>query len=93
MGCTHYPILEPVLKKTMSDGVSIVNTGKETAKEVKRTLERADILNDSGKGKQEYYVTDSPESFAEIGGRFLGEHIANIKFVKNLEYKDFLLST
>lgn len=93
MGCTHYPILEPVLKTVMGDGISIVNTGRETAKEIQRTLEKGDILADSGIGKQEYYVTDSPEGFAEIGGRFLGEHITNIRFVKNLDYKDFLLST
>ena len=93
MGCTHYPILEDVIRKTMGDDVSIVHTGKETAKEVKKTLEREGIISETGRGHSEYFVTDSPESFEEIGSRFLGERITHIKFVKNLDYKDFLLSS
>ena len=67
MGCTHYPILEDVIKKIMGSGVFIVNAGRETAKEVKRTLEKRKILNDKGKGGCEYYVTDAPEAFRAIG--------------------------
>jgi glutamate racemase len=93
MGCTHYPILEGVIKKTMGEGVAIVHTGRETAKEVKRVLEKEDILNNTGKGTTEYFVTDSPETFEQIGSRFLGTRISRIKFVKNLDYKDFLLSS
>jgi len=46
-----------------------------------------------GKGGCEYFVTDSPDTFKEIGGRFLGEEITQIKFLKSLDYKDFLLSS
>ena len=93
MGCTHYPILEGVIKKTMHKGISIINTGRETAKQVKQTLETKGILNEKGKGGCQYFVTDSPDTFREIGGRFLKEPITNIKFLKSLDYKDFLLSS
>jgi hypothetical protein len=49
-------------------------------------------LKSSGHGNCTYFVTDSPESFSEIGGRILGEPISNVKLVKNLDLKDFLLS-
>ena len=91
MGCTHYPILEGVIKTVMGPGVTIVNTGMETAKAVKNALEQKKIINDTGKGGSEYFVTDSPESFREIGSRFLGEDITHIKFLKSLDYKDYLL--
>jgi glutamate racemase len=93
MGCTHYPILEGVIKAVMGHNVAIVNTGRETAKEVKNALEQKKIINDAGKGGSEYFVTDSPESFQEVGSRFLGEDITNIKFLKSLDYKDYLLSS
>jgi glutamate racemase len=93
MGCTHYPILEHVIEKVMGRNVTIVNTGRETAKEVKQSLEEKGILNNAGKGGCEYFVTDSPDTFREIGGRFLREEITHIKFLKSLDYKDYLLSS
>lgn len=93
MGCTHYPVLEDVINEVMGDGVTIVHTGRETAKAVKETLENNNILNKKGKGGCEYFVTDSPELFKEVGGRFLEEPLRHVTFLKNLDYKDFLLST
>jgi len=93
MGCTHYPVLEDVIQDVMGDSVTIVHTGRETAKAVMETLEKDDILNSQGKGGCEYFVTDSPELFTEVGGRFLGEPLRRVTFLKNLDYKDFLLST
>jgi glutamate racemase len=77
----------------MGRGVTIINTGRETAKEVKNTLETKAIFNNTGRGGCSYFVTDSPDTFKEIGGRFLGEEITHIKFLKSLDYNDFLLSS
>ena len=93
MGCTHYPVLEGVIAASLGKGVSIINTGKETAKVVMKTLRQKGMTNDSGKGGCEYFVTDSPDTFKEIGGRFLGEDLNSVKFLKSLDYKDFLLSS
>jgi glutamate racemase len=93
MGCTHYPVLERVIASTVGKGVSIINTGKETAKTVEKTLRQKRMISDSGRGGCEYFVTDSPDTFKEIGGRFLEEELKDIKFVKSLDYKDFLLSS
>lgn len=93
MGCTHYPALEKVIKKVMGTRVTIVHTGRETAKEVKNTLEKKRLLNDKAKGGCEYFVTDAPEAFEEIGGRLLGERLTRVKSLKNLDFKDFLLSS
>jgi len=60
---------------------------------VKETLESDGILNTSGRGGCEFFVTDSPDLFKEVGGRFLEEPLKKVTFVKNLDYKDFLLST
>lgn len=93
MGCTHYPILEKVIKKVMGPQVSMVNAGRETAKEVKSILETKKMLNGKGRGGCEYYVTDAPESFREIGSRILKEPLTSVRSLKNLDYKDYLLSS
>jgi glutamate racemase len=91
MGCTHYPILEPVIQKVMGKQVAIVNTGKATAREVRSILERKHLLRNLAKGLTEYYVTDAPETFAEIGSRFLGEAVGRVKCLKGTDFRDSVL--
>lgn len=93
MGCTHYPVLEDVIRQTMGGGVAIVHSGKETAKEAFRILKEKDLFNKRGRGKCEYFVTDAEESFHEIGGRILGETLTHVKSLKSLDYQDLLFSS
>ena len=93
MGCTHYPILQRTIRAEIGSDVFIVNTGRETAMQVQELLGARGLLKDSGRGKSSYFVTDSPETFSEVGSRFLGEPIKGVKLVKNLDLKDFLPST
>ncbi|HVN25155.1 MAG TPA: glutamate racemase [Syntrophorhabdales bacterium] len=93
MGCTHYPILQPTIREEIGSDVFIVNTGRETAAQVQDLLSARGLLRESGTGGVSYFVTDSPDTFSEIGSRFLGETVRGVKLVKNLDLKDFLLST
>lgn len=92
MGCTHYPVLEDVIKDVMGPQIHIINTGKETAKEVKNCLQKRGQLRTKGSGLSRYFVTDSPEMFKEVGSRFLKEELSRIRYIKSLDYKDFILS-
>jgi glutamate racemase len=92
MGCTHYPILQRTIQKEVGKDVYIVNTGRETAKQVQGLLSSRGLLKSSGTGTLSYFVTDSPDTFSDVGSRFLGEPIRGVKMVKNLDLKDFLLS-
>ncbi len=93
MGCTHYPILERTIRQVVGKRVTIVNTGRETAKDVLAALEKEGVVNHAGRGGSQYFVTDSPDTFKEVGSRFLGEEIKQITFLKSLDYKDFLPSS
>jgi glutamate racemase len=77
LGCTHYPLLMPILRKVMGDGVKLIDSATETAQEVHEMLKAGNALSGS-KGKMEFYVTDSPQKFLEVGERFLGMPIENI---------------
>ncbi|HOP86311.1 MAG TPA: glutamate racemase [Syntrophorhabdaceae bacterium] len=91
MGCTHYPVLEDVIKNVVGDHVNIINTGKETARDVEACLRERKLLKTKGMGTCKYYVTDDPDTFKEIGGRFLGYTVSPVKYIKSLDYKDFIL--
>ena len=84
MGCTHYPILEPQIRKILGRGVYIVNSGRETAQEVRRMLEKQGSQRNSGKGGCAYFVTDAPDRLSDLGARVLGEPLERIRLVRNL---------
>lgn len=84
LGCTHYPMLEPVIKKTLGENIFIVNSGAATAEDVKRRLEAEDLIKKNGKGGVKFYVTDDPENFKNLGSIFLKESIRKVRLVKSL---------
>jgi glutamate racemase len=82
LGCTHYPLLKPMLSKVMGPEVTLIDSALETSLEVSRLLDERGILAAPGGGRRrEFYVTDGPEKFRELGQRFLGEPIEHIETV------------
>lgn len=77
LGCTHFPILAPIIAKVMGSGVALVDTGKETAHFALAALIEKDLLNTcaQSQGKTEFFVSDSVQGFSEIAGLFLGRDI------------------
>jgi glutamate racemase len=82
LGCTHYPLLNKVIREVM-DGISIIDSAVETGKTLKEVLSRGPLLNASGKpGSHRFFVTDSTEKFISVGGRFLGRQISDIEKIR-----------
>ena len=80
LGCTHYPLLEGIIKEIMGDAVRLVNSAKETAKEVQRVLEEERLVAPEGKkGSYTFYVTDNAERFISVGERFLGRALGSVE--------------
>src|SRR5881394_2279673 len=49
LGCTHYPLIQPIFKRVFGRGVTLVFSAEETAREVAETLERKGFANDPGR--------------------------------------------
>ncbi len=77
LGCTHYPLLKPVIKKAMGNNVCLIDSAKQVAIEVKKILAAESALNLSGKGRHRFFVSDNPEWFSGLAERFLGKKIKN----------------
>jgi glutamate racemase len=74
LGCTHYPMLTGLLSIVMGDEVTLVSSAEETAKDVYRTLLRADLLrpDSSPPPHREFSATGPAEQFERLSHRFLG---------------------
>ncbi len=84
LGCTHYPILESDVRRVMGLHVELVSSGKASAVRLVEYLEKhKDILEKLTKdGGQEYYTTDSPERFLELGRRVFHVQIEGVEKVE-----------
>ncbi|MGY2065283.1 glutamate racemase [Blastococcus sp. SYSU DS0619] len=80
LGCTHYPLLTGVLSVVLGDGVTLVSSAEETAKDVYRVLTRADLLRspDAVPPEHVFLATGDPEPFARLGRRFLGPEVGAV---------------
>ena len=72
LGCTHYPLISPMLRRLLGPQVSLINSAEETAREVGEILARKGIGNELGReGAYSFYASGDPEEFREVGARFL----------------------
>ncbi len=77
LGCTHYPLLTGVISYVLGDGVTLVSSAEETAKDVysllvRSGLERPDHLPSP---VHRFLTTGEPAEFREVGRRFLGPEL------------------
>jgi glutamate racemase len=75
LGCTHYPLLKPLIAEVMGPSVTLVDSAEETAREVAARLAADGIARAAGPGSTSFFVTDAPERFIRIGQRFLGARV------------------
>ncbi len=77
LGCTHYPLLMPKIKKYLPEGVKIVSQGEYVASSLKAYLERHTQIEQkcSQDATTRYLTTENPEKFKESAQIFLNEEI------------------
>ncbi len=76
LGCTHYPLLTGVISMVMGDGVTLVSSAEECAKDVYKLLARTEAMRPDGTPSYKFLTTGSPDEFEATGRRFLGPELA-----------------
>ena len=72
LGCTHYPLVAPMLQRSLGRGVSLVTSGTGVARSVERALAARQLTNpQSAEGSYRFQCTSDPEAFRDVGVRFL----------------------
>jgi glutamate racemase len=84
LGCTHYPLLKPVIRKIMGESVTLIDSAQQVAIEVKKILSMEGALNKGRQGRHKFYVSDNPQWFSGLAARFMGKPLKNIKKVNNV---------
>ena len=85
LGCTHYPLLEPVIREAaerLSPGpIRIVDTGAATARALTELLEAHQLAASASRPSLRLLATDLPASFHARANRFLGGEVGEVQQV------------
>ena len=84
LGCTHYPLIKPVLRRVAPEHVSIVDSAHSTALAVSAKIrEMGAHFSDtpSGEPALQFFATDSVEKFRRLGPSFLGHPVNSVEHV------------
>lgn len=83
LGCTHYPLLKPLLQEIMGNKITLVDSAQAITEKAGELLKNNNLLNGQQKSPEyRFYVTDLPIRFTSIGERILGRSLSNINVVK-----------
>lgn len=86
LGCTHYPVLREVIARVaraeLGHGVTVVDSGEATAVELREFMQARGLARErESDGGLKVLVTDRPQSFADVAGRFLGIDVGEVELV------------
>ena len=86
LGCTHYPLIKPLLRRLVRQEVAIVDSADSTAQAVAERLQIAPIHSPAeterrAQPRLKFFATDSAEKFKRMGTRFLGHPVENVVHV------------
>ena len=72
LGCTHYPLVRPMLQRELGRGVMLVSSAEAVADAVERELETGGLAGPEGRrGTYRFMCSGDPDEFREVGTRFL----------------------
>jgi glutamate racemase len=83
LGCTHYPLVAPMLQRILGRDVRLVTAGHAIAATSQRVLEERGIAtNGAREGSYSFLCTGDPAAFRELGTRFLQLPLGDVELVQ-----------
>jgi glutamate racemase len=82
LGCTHYPLLEPVLEKIVGEDIRLVDSAYAVAKQVALELETVGLMTRTATPEHHFCVTDNSERFSRIASLVLGTPQVSLELVE-----------
>ncbi len=75
LGCTHFPLLSPILSAILGESVTLIDSGREAAIAARKLLDERDALSHDKDGRCRFFVSDQPDGFVNVAGMFLGREV------------------
>ncbi len=83
LGCTHYPLVRPMLQRMLGRGVTIVTSGAALARQAEHALGSRDLASRrTGEGTYSFLCTGDAEAFHRLGTRFLQMPLTEVERVQ-----------
>jgi glutamate racemase len=83
LGCTHYPLLKPLLQQVVGPAVRLVDSAETVAFQAEALLRERGLAHPgTAPAQHQFFVTDVPQRFQKIGEQFLGRALAPVHVVK-----------
>ena len=83
LGCTHYPILKPALQNFLGKNIQLITSGEALIPILDEFMNKYNLYSEKKETETSFFVTDLPQKFLELGSRFLGRNLQNIKHISN----------
>jgi glutamate racemase len=82
LGCTHYPLLKPLLQRVVGPDVRLIDSAEETARALGEILQRQSLeAPGSSSAVHRFVVSDDEARFRTVGARFIGERLERAEVV------------
>lgn len=82
LGCTHYPVLKPVIARILGKKVTLVDSADTLAEAVQNHLLKSGQAAQTGKGKLTVFASDDPQRFKRMAGYLLAGKIGAVRLKK-----------
>lgn len=83
LGCTHYPLLREVIRKRVGDGIELISSGDETAREVSSLLYHKNLLfTDDRKPHHSFFTTGDAKRFKRLASQWLEIDVGRVETIK-----------
>jgi glutamate racemase len=81
LGCTHYPLLRPLMEAAVSPAIKVIDSAQATAGQAARLLAGHSTATGNSSCMCRFFATDSVAKFKKLGARFLGSPIDEVELV------------
>lgn len=82
LGCTHYPLMATTIHSVISNNIKMIFSGEAVGLKLSAYLKEKGLMNTSSlEGNIDFYVSDFPKKFDELGSQFFGKVLNNVKHI------------
>jgi glutamate racemase len=83
LGCTHYPLLKPIIGELMGPDITLIDSAEQTAIETAAMVRSLGLARPTptDQRKLRFIASDLPEQFLSVGKRFLGGTIDHVETI------------
>jgi glutamate racemase len=82
LGCTHYPLIKPLLQKITGRKTNLIDSGEEVSRVADNLLRKEGLRRAAGKGSEAFYVSDGADRFRRLLQKILGGKRRRVNVVR-----------